>query len=130
MRVQGMRGKGERVAVGRHGEEEAERHLTRRGFRLIERRFRVRNGEIDLVMADGKTIVFVEVRRRRSALAGDPLDSIDQRKRRRIIRTARLYLHVRGLYDRPCRFDVVAIRDDARPGEGSIEHIADAFRVE
>ena len=118
-----------RVSVGREGEALAEGHLRRLGYRLIERRFRLRNGEIDLVMVDGGTVVFVEVRRRRSERGGDPLESITSRKRDRLVRAARVFLARRGLGDRPCRFDVVAIRDRDRAGP-EIRHIADAFRAE
>jgi putative endonuclease len=118
-----------RVTVGREGEALAEGHLRRLGYRLIERRFRLRNGEIDLVMADGGTVVFVEVRRRRSERGGDPLESITARKRGRLVRAARVFLARRELGDRPCRFDVVAVRD--RDGAGpEIRHIVDAFRAE
>jgi putative endonuclease len=118
-----------RMGVGRVGEALAEAHLVRLGYRLIERRFRLRNGEIDLVMADGRTVVFVEVRRRRSERGGDPLESIDARKRGRLIRAARVFLARRGLGESPCRFDVVAIRD-REGGRPEIRHISDAFRAE
>src|SRR5438093_7862958 len=90
-----------RVRFGRSGEGLAEAHLAALGYRLIERRFRLRNGEIDLVMLDGRTIVFVEVRRRSTASLGDPLESIGPRKRSRIIRAARVFLMQRGLHERP-----------------------------
>jgi putative endonuclease len=119
-----------RVRFGRSGEALAEAYLTARGFHLIERRFRLRNGEIDLVMADGPTVVFVEVRRRSTASLGDPLESIGPRKRSRIIRAARVFLSMRRLHERPCRFDVVAVRDGG-PGEPPVlEHRADAFRAD
>jgi len=117
-----------RVDVGRKGEALAEAYLAARGYRLLERRFRLRNGEIDLVMEDGATVVFVEVRRRRSPWMGDPLESVHALKRSRIIRAARLFLNVRRLHARPCRFDVVAVRDG--PGGTSIDHRIDAFRAD
>ena len=108
----------------------AEEYLSGRGYRLMERRFRLRNGEIDLVMTDGATVVFVEVRRRRSAALGDPLESVSVLKRSRIIRAARVFLSVRGLHDSPCRFDVVAVRDGHTGRGPSIEHRIDAFRAD
>ncbi len=85
------------------------RHLERHGLRLLERNYRVRCGELDLVMADGSVIVFVEVRYRRSTRYGGALASIDVRKQRRLILAAQHYLQARRLGNRPCRFDVVAI---------------------
>ena len=108
-----MPGADPRVRTGRSGEAMAEAYLAARGYKLIARRFRLRNGELDLVMADGGTIVFIEVRRRRTAILGDPLESIGPLKQRRIIRAARVFLTVRRLHASTCRFDVVAVRDDA-----------------
>ena len=117
-----------RVAFGREGEALVERHLTRLGYQLLARRFRVRNGEIDLVMVDRGSVVFVEVRRRRGAAGPDPLESISQIKRSRIVRAARLFLAIRNLHDRPCRFDVVAVREGA--AGPVLEHVVDAFRAD
>lgn len=119
---------GSRTRFGWSGEAIAERYLVAKGFRLLDRRFRLRNGEIDLVMEDEGTIVFVEVRRRRTERGGDPLESIGSRKQGHLVRSARVYLHVRGLEDRRCRFDVVAIRDG--PDGPRLEHRADAFRAD
>ena len=118
-----------RVGIGRDGEARAEAYLAARGYRLLARRFRLRNGEIDLIMADGGTVVFVEVRRRRTATLGDPLESIGSLKRSRIIRTARLFLNARRMNDSPCRFDVVAVRDQ-ECGQPLVEHRIDAFRAD
>jgi putative endonuclease len=117
-----------RVAFGRGGEALAERHLIEQGYRLIERRFRLRNGEIDLVMADGATIVFVEVRRRSSERAGDPLESVGPRKQARLIRAARVYLAIHRLHEHPCRFDVVAVRGAGE--DATVDHRMDAFRAD
>ena len=117
-----------RVGFGREGEALAERYLRERGYRLLARRFRLRNGEIDLVMKDGETIVFVEVRSRASASLGHPFESIGGLKRSRIVRAARLFLAFHDLHEAPCRFDAVAVRTDPS-GIPSVEHMPDAFRV-
>jgi putative endonuclease len=118
-----------RVRVGRSGEETAEAWLRQKGYRLLRRRFRIRNGEIDLVMQEGRTIVFVEVRRRRSGCLGDPLESVGPLKQARLVRAARVFLAAAGLHDRPCRFDVIVLRDGAPPAT-AIEHRTDAFRAD
>jgi len=119
----------DRVRFGRGGEAIAESYLTQRGYRLLARRFRLRNGELDLVMEDGGTVVFVEVRTRRGRAFGDPLESVGPLKQSRIIRAARVFLSASRLYERPCRFDVVAIVESGT-GAPRIEHRVDAFRAD
>lgn len=99
--------------------------LRARGLRIVERNFRCRAGEIDLVALDGAVLVFVEVRSRRGAIAGTPLESVDGRKQARVARVARQYLAARGHRERDVRFDVVGIRFDADPPV--IEHVPGAF---
>lgn len=82
-------------------------------MRSVERNYRCRHGEIDLIMRDGETLVFVEVRLRRNANYGGPLLSVDHSKRKRLAASAQRYLQARG---RDClaRFDVVGIDEDDR----------------
>ncbi len=96
--------------------------LQVRGLRLIERNYRCRLGEIDLILADGPALVFVEVRLRRSADYGGAAASVTAAKRQRILRAARHYLS--GRPERPCRFDVILL-DALDPDR--IEWIKDAF---
>ena len=113
-------------AVGRDAEGLAERFLARRGLMPVSRNYRCRRGEIDLVMRDTDTLVFVEVRRRASRAFGGGLDSVDARKRARIVAAAEHYLMVHRIGDdRPCRFDVVAI--DGPPRSATIEWVRGAF---
>jgi len=115
-------GRGE---LGRRGEALAEEFLAARGCRTIARNFRCRAGEIDLVVRDGATIVFVEVRSRRGDRAGTPFESVDRRKQAQVARVARHFLAARGLGDRDARFDVVGVRFDREPPE--VEHVPGAF---
>lgn len=111
---------------GRNFEEVAESYLRKRGLSIIARNYACRAGEIDLIMLDGDTIVFVEVRYRRSLRFGGGLESITDRKRSRLIRTAAHFLVKRsGPVEPPCRFDVLAITGGAE--NYSIDWIADAF---
>ncbi len=96
-----------RVRVGAAGEEFAEEYLTGRGMQVLDRNWRCREGEIDLVLRDGATIVFVEVRLRTHPAFGGAAESIDARKQARIIAAARHYLA--GKPESPCRFDVVLL---------------------
>lgn len=112
-----------RHARGRAAEQRARRHLEAAGLRLRRANYRCRVGEIDLVMQsrDGE-IVFVEVRCRTRGDYGGALASIDARKRRRLVRAARLYIAEQDLARAPARFDVVAV-----DGDGSVQWLAGAF---
>ena len=119
---------GRHIRLGRRGEETAERHLVSRGFRILERRYRTRAGEIDFVAEDGATLVFIEVKARSSLAFGRPSEAVGSRKRARIAAAASLYLAVRGGPERPCRFDVVEILEPAG-GTVQVRHIRDAFEA-
>jgi putative endonuclease len=93
---------------GRKGEESALTYLQRHGLVLIEANFRCKLGEIDLVMREGQTLVFVEVRQRADRSRGGAAASITPAKIRRIVRAAQVYLQ-RFRRLPPCRIDVVAI---------------------
>lgn len=110
--------------VGNAKERLAETFLRQQRLRLVARNHRCRFGEIDLIMRDGETLVFIEVRYRRSARFGTAAETVDWRKQRRIAATARHYLLAHPTSS-PCRFDVVAVQ-----GDNQIEWIQDAFLVE
>jgi len=109
-----------RIETGQKAEELAAAFLKAKGMAVLERNFRAKVGEIDLVAKDGDEIVFVEVRARASKDFGGAAASVDGAKRRKLIRAAALWLQARG-WDGACRFDVVAL--DA----GRIEHLPAAF---
>jgi len=108
--------------AGSAAEKKAENFLGELGYAIIDRNFRSRQGEIDLIARDGETVVFIEVRSRTSSSWGLPEETVGPAKRRRIIQTARFYAY-RKRIDAPMRFDVVAIED------GRIRHIPDAFQA-
>lgn len=109
---------------GQQAENEACRHLTQHGLLLIEQNFRCRLGEIDLIMWDNKTLVFVEVRFRTLDHFGGAAASISEAKQRRIIRTAQTYLTRHQGREPACRFDVVTLSPPS-----AINWIKDAFCV-
>jgi len=116
----------DRGEIGRRGEAVAERYLTRLGYRIVERNFRIRRGEIDLVAIDRDELVFVEVRYRSSSSYGTPSETVDFRKRRRLVRAAELFLLRRGRSEDPCRFDVIALSPSGE-GRVSVNHCRNAF---
>src|SRR5438093_6002014 len=99
----------QRQQLGFLGENLAVSELTRRGYAILDRRYRTRHGEIDIVAADEGTIVFVEVKARATGEYGGGADAVTPFKQRRLASMAVDYLARRRLTDRPCRFDVVAI---------------------
>ena len=119
-----------RYDVGQQSEAQALRYLRRRGLRLLERNYRCRQGEIDLIMRDGDVVVFIEVRYRGSRQFGGAAASVTHAKQQRIITAAQHCLAVNpSMAERACRFDVVAI-EPAADGASRIEWLRDAFRAE
>ena len=114
---------------GNLGEEIAARYLSRKGLRILHQGYRVRSGEIDIIARDGEELVFVEVKCRTTPVCGDPLEAVTPFKRRRILRAAALYLHATGSWERPCRFDIVAVRLGF-DGSAEVEHLPAAFQAE
>lgn len=114
------------AASGQAAEDIAARFLAYRGLKVVERNFRVRGGEIDLICEDGRTLVFVEVRLRGNNEFGGAAASITQRKQQRLILAARHWLSQHGdaFANRDCRFDCIVM--DA-PDEARIEWIKNAF---
>ena len=106
----------DRSAAGLYWEEAASAYLERHGLSTLLKRYRCRLGELDLVCADGATLVVVEVRARRGGALVSALASVDGKKRRRIVRAARhLLMRHPEWRARPVRFDVVAIENIEQP---------------
>ena len=116
--------------AGRRGEDLACRHLESQGLELLERNYRCRAGEIDLVMLEGRTLVLVEVRSRTSATHGSAAATVGSRKQRRFTLAARHLMLTRPQYRRlATRFDVVAIDPTPGGGPARLTWIRDAFRA-
>lgn len=111
-----------RPQIGRLGEDIAAAHLAASGWQVLERNVRIARGEIDIVALDGPTLVFVEVKTRRTTLSGVPQAAVDDRKLRRLRLLASAYLMDHCPPHRDLRIDVLAIMvsDDAEP---EIEHL-------
>lgn len=113
--------------LGQRGEATAARYLRRLGYHIVGRSERGGLGEIDLVAVDGRTVVFVEVKTRRTHDAGHPEDAVDERKQRRLTRLALSWLKRHDLLENPARFDVVAVTWPAPEKRPRIEHFQNAF---
>ena len=101
-----------RQILGKAGEQTEVQELERRGYAILERRYRTARGEIDIVAQDGDTIVFVEVKVRERPECGSAVDAVTPQKQRKLAYMAADYLARRRLTEQFCRFDVVAIDDD------------------
>lgn len=109
-------------AVGSRYEEETAAFLQKNGYRILEKNFRNRRGEIDLIAKDGRTLVFVEVKYRKNVRNGYPEEAVDTRKQKKICETAAYYVYKNRIPEyTPMRFDVVAVLD------GEFKLIKDAF---
>ncbi|WP_095106059.1 YraN family protein [Pseudomonas sp. Irchel 3E20] len=112
---------------GRDAENHALRHLQQQGLRLLAQNWLCKRGELDLVMLDGDTVVFVEVRYRKNTQWGGALGSIDERKRQKLILAAQYFLQSESRWaDHPCRFDVVAI-DSTTGSAPALNWLQNAF---
>jgi putative endonuclease len=117
-----------RRRVGDRGEDIAASYLSARGYRIIERNFRCKGGEVDIVAREAGSgyLVFVEVKTRRDLSYGVPQLAVNQFKQRQISKAALTWLSKNRLHDNPARFDVLALL--VRPdGTHQIEHITNAF---
>lgn len=113
------------LPLGRRGERAAEKYLKRNGYRIVARNFRAAGAEIDLVAIDGDTLVFVEVKTRRSRAAGAPEEAVDERKQIRMRRAAEAFSAQYRVGDKDLRFDIVAV--DAAGKRLAIELLRNAF---
>jgi putative endonuclease len=114
-------------SFGQRGEDAAARYLKRQGYRILARGLESRLGELDIIAVDGRTIVFVEVKTRRSTDAGHPAEAIDPRKEQRMTQAALAYLKAQRLLNYAARFDVVAITWPESNSRPTIEHYKNAF---
>ena len=116
------RDKGEQI------EQKVEHYLERQGLKPVQRNYSATCGEIDLIMLHQHSLVFIEVRFRRTAQFGSAAESVNARKQQRICKTAALFLQQHPQYQNyPCRFDVVACHPDNETAELHIEWLTHAF---
>jgi putative endonuclease len=116
----------ERKSLGARGEEIAAAYLKGKKFSIVERNFRCKGGEVDIIARDGKTLVFVEVKTRRNLSFGPPQLALTSFKQRQISKAALTWLAKNKMFGASARFDVIAILipDHEVP---VIDHIRDAF---
>ncbi len=116
-----------RQAFGELGERIAERWLRRRGWRVVQRRFRSGHRDIDLVVEQEGVVAFVEVKARRGDSFGDPVEAVNWRKQRELGRSARVWIDRHGRSAEAYRFDVVGVLVSGE--RVRIRHVANAFSL-
>ena len=116
-------------SLDRRGERAAERFVRKRGMKIVGRRERDQFGELDLIAVDGRTVVFIEVKTRRTHGAGHPAEAVDADKQLRLTRLALAYLKRHDLLEYSARFDVIAVTwpDGAR--KPVIDYFQNAFEA-
>jgi putative endonuclease len=110
---------------GELGERIAERWLRRQGWRVVERRFRTGHRDIDLVVERDDLVVFVEVKARRGAEFGDPVEAVNWSKQRQLVRSASIWIERHGRPADAYRFDVVGVLVEGE--RVRVRHVANAF---
>ncbi len=113
--------------LGQEGEDQAAKYLVRQGYKILERNYRTRVGEIDLIALHDGEVVFVEVKTRTTTAYGAPELAVNPQKQRRMIKAALGYIKNMKLHQVPCRFDVVAINAAT---DGGVELIQNAFEMD
>lgn len=119
-----------RKELGRRGEQIAEGYLQTCGYKILEKNYRCPLGEIDLVAEEKGVLIFVEVRTLSSKNWGLPQMSINFTKQKKIIKTSLYYLSEKNMWNRTCRFDIVAITLPIENGEQRVELIKGAFEAQ
>lgn len=117
----------QRQTFGRESESIVAKHLKKHGYKILEQNYRTQLGEIDIIARDKKTLVFVEVKARRSDLFGSPKWAITPKKQRQMSKVALYYLKVSKQTDAKARFDVVTVR--SLENKPQIEIIKNAFEL-
>lgn len=108
-------------AKGSAGEILATQYLTKKKYEIVQTNYSNKIGEIDIIAKDGKTLVFIEVKSRKTLKFGRPCEAVGVYKQNKIRQVATLYLMMKKIKDTPIRFDVIEVLD------GEINHIINAF---
>ncbi len=115
-----------RVNIGQWGEDVACRYLSRKKYRIIEKNYRLKTGEIDIIAQKDEYIVFIEVKTRSSNQYGRPSQAVSDFKKKRIVKTALQFICEKKMLNQSIRFDIVEI-DYATFNEYQVNHIENAF---
>lgn len=113
--------------LGNTGENIAVNFLENHGYKILEKNFRIRAAEIDIIAEKDNTIIFVEVKTRSNIRKGTPAEAVNLRKQKKIIEAASVFLQDEKYFDKACRFDVIEIISEGKFFK--VNHIENAFEV-
>ena len=111
--------------VGCYGEELATSYLVKQNYKILEKNYRIILGEIDIIAFIEKTVVFVEVKTRKTLSFGLPCEAVTKKKRHKIYQIAEYYISNKNLYSLSCRFDIIEVYIQNK--ESEINHLINAF---
>ena len=117
------------LQLGKRGEALAWNFLRKQGYSILEKNYRTRLGEVDVVAKKQGVLIFFEVKTRRDQRFGLPLEAVDWKKRQKLARVAETYVQSKGLENRAARFDILSVTWDGT-GEPQFSLLEDAFSVE
>ncbi|WP_234121138.1 YraN family protein [Clostridium hydrogenum] len=115
--------------IGNYGENVAEYHLREKGYKILDKNFRCKLGEIDIIAQKDSYIVFVEVKSRYGTIYGNPIEAVTYSKKYKIYKTALAYIQKRNLLNFDFRFDIIEILLNLNDNSHFVNHITDAFQV-
>lgn len=115
--------------IGNLGEELSIRYLKNNNYKILDKNFRCKGGEIDIIVIKNSIVSFVEVKSRFFTSFGNPVEAITYSKQLKIINSAKYYIFKHNLYSYNIRFDVIEIIFDLNSTNYTINHIDDAFRL-
>ena len=115
--------------IGDYGENIAETYLINNGYTLLQRNFKCKSGEIDLICLNGNILCFIEVKSRFFNLYGIPCEAVTYSKIKRIINSSNYFMYIKNLYNYYVRFDIVEVYLNTETTQYKLNHIKDAFRV-
>jgi putative endonuclease len=113
--------------LGAFGEDIACSYLQQQGYRILERNFSCKAGELDIIAFDGETIAFIEVKSRTSTGYGNPAEAVSYYKQNRIVKAALFFMTKHKIFDYMCRFDVIEVLTDGTKEGSAINLIKNAF---
>lgn len=115
--------------IGDLGEELAQKHLIKLGYKILDKNYRCKTGEVDIIGKDGEFISFIEVKTRKSSFYGSPGEAVNYIKQHKIYKTAQMYILKKKLHKFNFRFDVVEVILNNESNDFSIRLIKDAFQL-
>ena len=120
----------DRKSFGVYGENIAGKYLRKNGYKILQKNFRTKFGEIDIIAKENDVIAFVEVKTRESGEFASPFLSIDKNKQKHIIKASLVYLKSKKILEKhACRFDVISVISNDTGSSNKVELIKDAFRL-